>query len=368
MENMVNYNQNINSYSGKKVFITGHTGFKGSWLSCILSELGAIVKGYSLAPETSPSLYSTIENSLNIESIISDINDSKKLESEIINFDPDYVFHLAAQPLVRKSYEEPLNTFNTNIIGTANLLNSLINLKKKCNIILITTDKVYQNKEWIYPYREDDELGGYDPYSSSKAASEIVINSFRKSFFNLEKFSVHQKAIASVRAGNVIGGGDWSQDRLLPDIIKAIYSNEDIIIRNPNSIRPWQHVIEPIYGYLTLGLMLNKDAFRFSGSWNFGPLLSDNISVLSIANLAVKILDKGKIIIKEDINNHHEAKLLKLDISKAINELNWTPRVSTIESVRLTIEWYKDFYEKNLNPYFLMKRDYEFYKKLMDAK
>jgi len=242
MENMVNESI-LSAYKNKRVFITGHTGFKGSWLSYILCRAGAIVKGYSLKPDTEPSLYNLIEPHIKINSVIADINDYQKVEQEILNFSPNFIFHLAAQPLVRRSYKEPLNTFSTNILGTSNVLNALQKLINPCTGLFITTDKVYENKEQDYAYRETDRLGGHDPYSASKACAELVISSYCHSFFNTADFSKHQKAIASVRAGNVIGGGDWSEDRLIPDIIKSIAGNKAINIRNPDAVRPWQHVL-----------------------------------------------------------------------------------------------------------------------------
>ncbi len=352
-------------YSSKKIFITGHTGFKGSWLTYALYKEGAIIKGYSLAPETNPSLYSLIEGVLDIESVIDDINDSSKLENEIVDFQPDFIFHLAAQPLVRKSYQEPLNTFSTNVIGTANILNALRKLEKPCSIILITTDKVYENKEWHYPYRETDRLGGYDPYSASKACSELVINSYIQSFFNPSKFDLHKKSIVSVRAGNVIGGGDWSADRLIPDIAKSINENRAIIIRNPNSIRPWQHVLEPIFGYLQLGILLSNNPIKYGGSWNFGPANSDNLPVINIAKQAIKIWGKGSIDFQINSNAPHEAGLLKLDISKAINEMKWQPKMNTSMAIQRAISWYKSFYEGTFSAVELLEADINYYKSLI---
>jgi CDP-glucose 4,6-dehydratase len=365
MENMVKNNL-LSKYRGKKVFITGHTGFKGSWLTYVLSNLGAQLKGYSLNPNTSPSLYTLLEKELNIESNINDINDFKKLESQILSFEPDFIFHLAAQPLVTKSYQDPLNTYNTNIIGTANLLNSILGLKKECTVVIITTDKVYENKEWEYPYREIDTLGGHDPYSSSKAASELIISSYRNSFFNLNSYSEHKKSIASARAGNVIGGGDWSEDRLIPDFIKAIRNNESIKLRNPNSIRPWQHVLEPIFGYLKLGIMLKESPKIYSGSWNFGPTEIDNLSVIKIVEYLKEIFKEGEIEIVENKYLPHEAKILKLDISKAQSILNWKPIFTAQQAIKITANWYQSFYYKNISAESLVKEDINLYLSLMN--
>ena len=364
MEDMVEKNM-LDCYKDKRVFITGHTGFKGSWLIYALSKAGATIKGYSLAPETNPSLYEQLESKINIQSVIADINDHKKLEKEIINFQPDYIFHLAAQPLVRKSYQQPLNTFETNIIGTANVLNALTKLEKPCTSLLITTDKVYENKEWHYPYRETDRLGGYDPYSASKACAELVINSYVQSFFNLSKYNVHKKGIVSVRAGNVIGGGDWSVDRLIPDIVKSVAQDKEIVIRNPNAQRPWQHVLEPVFGYLQLGFLLNKEPLKYSGSWNFGPENTDNLPVIEIAKQAIKIWGKGKIDLKVDPNAPHEAGLLRLDISKAINLLKWKPLMNTATAVERTILWYKSYYEGNKTVVDLLEEDILYYQSLL---
>ncbi len=363
MENMVNSNfQEI--YKGKRVFVTGHTGFKGSWLTYVLQTLGAELKGYSLPPNTSPSLYKQIEPFLQIDSVLADINDSLKIEAEIIKFQPDFVFHLAAQPLVRKSYKEPINTFSTNVIGTANVLNALLKIEKPCSCIFITTDKVYENKEWHYPYRETDRLGGYDPYSASKACAELVIDSFRNSFFNKTEFQIHNKAIASVRAGNVIGGGDWSEDRLLPDIVKSIIKNEAIIIRNPLSIRPWQHVLEPVFGYLQLGAAMYNEPLRFIGAWNFGPDNEDNLPVMAIARIAIDKWRKGTIKLLENQHQVHETQLLKLDINKIANELGWKPKMNTVTAVEKTIDWYKSFYEGQQAAAKLIESDILFYQSL----
>lgn len=336
--------EQLKGFSGKRVFITGHTGFKGSWLCYWLHSLGAVIKGFSLPPVTNPNLFSSLNFSDAFESITGDINDAALLQKELVSFQPDYIFHLAAQPLVRKSYKDPLETFTTNVVGTANVLNAVRFLDKPCVCICITTDKVYQNNEWIYPYRENDRLGGYDPYSASKACAELVISSFTKAYFNLNTFAQHQKAIASARAGNVIGGGDWSEDRLVPDIVKALHKEEEIIIRNPNAIRPWQHVVEPLLGYMQLALLLQCDAINYSGAWNFGPQAEDNLSVLNLADIAINIWGSGSIRVTENANAPHEARLLRLDISKAVGELNWTPKMHAAEAIKRTINWYKAFY------------------------
>lgn len=344
-----------NTYKGTKVFLTGHTGFKGSWMTVLLNELGAEVKGYALAPEDEKDIYNSI-NKKSFETVIGDLRNKDKLEDEIINFQPDFIFHLAAQPLVRLSYKIPAETFEVNVIGTANLLSAVQKLDKKCQVICITTDKVYHNNEWIYPYRETDKLGGYDPYSASKAACEIVISSYKNSFFNAKDYEKHQKSIASVRAGNVIGGGDWSKDRLLPDIVNALSENRAIEVRNPNAVRPWQHVLEPIFGYLLLGSKMIEEPIKYATAYNFGPSNNDNLTVKEILEIAIKSYGSGSYFIKKDKNQPHEAGLLKLDISKVSNELNWKPRFTAAEAVDITIQWYKNF-NNGVSPIELVKKD-----------
>lgn len=338
----------LNIYKDKKVFLTGHTGFKGSWLLKIFSLLGARVKGYALAPSDNINLYSIIQGDTLCQSVIAELRDRQKLINELTEFQPDFVFHLAAQPLVRLSYEIPSETFEINAIGTANLLDAIMLLNKPCNAVLITTDKVYYNNEWQYPYRENDRLGGYDPYSASKACAELVIDCYRNSFFNTKTYNTHKKAIAVGRAGNVIGGGDWSKDRLLPDICRALGNNHEVIIRNPESIRPWQHVLEPLIGYLKLGAKLHEDPLRYSQAYNFGPLADDVLSVNKMVEMAIKVWGRGTYRVPVSEQQLHEAKILKLDISKAIDELNWKPKLNAQEAVKRTIEWYKMFY-KDIN-------------------
>jgi CDP-glucose 4,6-dehydratase len=274
-------------------------------------------------------------------SIISDLRDKESLENELLSFEPDFIFHLAAQPLVRYSYEFPLETFEVNVNGTANLLNAVRKLQKKCSVVLITTDKVYHNNEWVYPYRENDRLGGFDPYSSSKACCELVIDSFRNSFFHINNFHQHNKALAVARAGNVIGGGDWSKDRLVPDIVNAIQSQIEVILRNPNSVRPWQFVLEPLMGYLILGSKLLENPIKFSSEYNFGPYSNDVLSVLEMVEKAIDVYGEGGYSLDKSNSNPHEAGLLKLDISKAQSELNWHPKYNSEKAINVTIEWYK---------------------------
>ncbi len=345
-----NYQANFAAtYKGKKILLTGHTGFKGSWLLTWLHSLGAIVKGYSLAPENNDDLYNKINGDSLCQSIIADIRDKEKIKKEIIDFEPDVVFHLAAQPLVRLSYNLPVDTFEVNVIGTANVLEALRFLRKPCVAIMITTDKVYQNKEWHYPYRETDRLGGYDPYSASKAAAELIISSYQNSFFNPDNYALHQKAIATARAGNVIGGGDWAKDRIIPDIIKALQSNTTIEVRNPLSVRPWQHVLEPIGGYLLMGQLLLSNPIKFATAYNFGPQPTDNLPVKIVVQKAIDCWGSGNWKDASDNTQPHEAHLLKLDINKTINELGWLPKYTAAQAIQKTIEWYKVIAQKNNN-------------------
>lgn len=331
------------TYRNKKVFVTGHTGFKGAWLLKTLHILGAELKGYALSPQTDNDLYHLIRGDEICDSVLSDLRNKSALTNAILDFEPDFIFHLAAQPLVRLSYEIPSETFEVNGIGTANLLDAVHLLKKQCSVVLITTDKVYHNNEWIYPYRENDRLGGYDPYSASKACAELIIDSYKNSFFNRSNFTQHQKGIAIGRAGNVIGGGDWSKDRLIPDIAKAFAKNKEVIIRNLKSIRPWQHVLEPVIAYLFLGAKLKSEPITFSEAYNFGPYASDALSVSEMLKLAIECWGGGTYKVERQESQLHEAGLLKLDISKAINELGWKPKYNASEAVALTIDWYKQF-------------------------
>ncbi|MDB6024384.1 MAG: CDP-glucose 4,6-dehydratase, partial [Verrucomicrobiales bacterium] len=305
------------AFRGKKVFVTGHTGFKGAWLSEWLLSMGADVTGFSLAPNTSPSLFNQLGLAKRLKHIVGDIQDAKAVHKALAKAQPDFVFHLAAQALVRDSYERSLETFNVNVIGTANVLESLKGFKKPCTGIFITTDKCYENREWLHGYREEDPLGGHDPYSASKAAAEIVIHSYRRSFFQN-----HPVKIASVRAGNVIGGGDWAKDRIIPDCIRALQKKEAIPVRNKIATRPWQHVLEPLSGYLWLGAVLGNsklsrwDSSLLSGAFNFGPTRDSNRSV---EELVTEVFQHwpGRWEDKSDPKAVHEAKLLHLSTDKA---------------------------------------------------
>jgi CDP-glucose 4,6-dehydratase len=341
MESLVSQHLLQTSYKDKKVFITGHTGFKGAWLTIVLNELGAKTKGYSLEPQYKNSIFHITHEYCNIKSIIQDIRNQNELINEITEFNPDFIFHLAAQPLVTRSYENPTETFDINVVGTANLLEAVRHLNGKCTVVVITTDKVYENKEQHILYKEEDTLGGYDPYSASKACTELVVNSFRNSFFNIAKYNDHLKSIATARAGNVIGGGDWNDNRIIPDIVRALTQNQIVEVRNQNAVRPWQHVLEPILGYLMLGSLLDENCQRFSQAYNFGPLPQDHLTVKELVENAIKIWQSGSWINTSNLNQVHEANLLQLDINKALNELDWKPKLSATQAINWTLDWYK---------------------------
>jgi len=348
MESMVN-GMIASYYKGRKVFVTGHTGFKGAWFITALVQAGAEVMGYALAPDDEDSLFDTVSPHLQMKSVIADIRDTRRLCDAILDFQPDFIFHLAAQALVRRSYEIPAETFDVNVVGTANLLESLSNLEKKCTVVVITTDKVYENREADYHYSETDVLGGYDPYSASKAATEIVVSSFRNSFFHPDKYSAHQKAIASARAGNVIGGGDKSRDRIIPDIVRSLQAGKPVEVRNPLAVRPWQHVLEPLSGYLLLGMLLDQD-IKYSGAYNFGPMPDDHLPVRDLVETAIRCWGNAKEgepgwVDRSDPEQPHEAGLLKLSIEKARAVLQWQPKLNSAAAVEWTISWYKQYAE-----------------------
>ena len=334
-----------NIYKGKRVFLTGHTGFKGCWLALWLTRLGAEVCGYALEPNTTPSLFKELEIQNRItKSIIGDILDTEKLERAMSDFEPDIVFHLAAQPLVRLSYSEPVMTYKTNVIGTLNVLEAARKCLSVKAFVNVTTDKCYENKEINRGYREDEPMGGYDMYSSSKGCVEIMSSSYRRSFLK------EGYALATARAGNVIGGGDWALDRLIPDCIRGINEGIDIEIRNPVAVRPWQHVLEPLSGYLLLGQKLLDEGKQYADGFNFGP---NGDSVLTVAEVAKKVTEfygKGNVVVGEK-SPLHEAGLLMLNIEKAEKILGWTPAYNADKAIKETVEWYKHFYEKDTDMY-----------------
>lgn len=337
-----------NIYKGKTVLVTGHTGFKGSWLSIWLMELGAKVIGYGLDPLGTKDNFVLAELKYRLIDIRGDIRDFEKLKSTFDKYKPDYVFHLAAQPLVKQSYEQPVYTYEVNLMGTINVLECVRNTESVRVGIFITTDKCYENKEHVWGYKETDSLGGYDPYSSSKGACEIAIHSWRQSFMNQNQYSEHGKAIASVRAGNVIGGGDWATNRIIPDCIRALESKQPIEIRSPYSIRPWQYVLEPLSGYLMLGCKLTENPIKYSGAWNFGPTLESVITVAEVGKELVKQYGSGQLKDVSFKKGVHEAQFLNLDISKAKFQLGWTPRLQLETAIQYTVEWYKRYKKEDV--------------------
>jgi CDP-glucose 4,6-dehydratase len=328
-------------WRGKRVLLTGHTGFKGSWLSLWLQSMGAQVTGYSLVPPTDPSLFEAADVGSGMTSVIGDIRDLTKLQLVFAETQPQIVFHMAAQPLVRYSYVEPVETYSTNVMGTVNLLESVRNTPSVKAVVNITTDKCYENREWIWAYRENEAMGGYDPYSSSKGCAELVSAAYRSSFFNVDDYARHGVALATVRAGNVIGGGDWAQDRLIPDILAAFEQERAAKIRNPNSVRPWQHVLEPLRGYLTLAERLHDDGVAYAEGWNFGPVDEDAKSVGWIVEKMVGLWGETSNWESDAAEHPHEANYLKLDISKARNRLNWHPALRLEDALKLIVEWTK---------------------------
>jgi CDP-glucose 4,6-dehydratase len=334
-----------NIYKNKKVFVTGHTGFKGSWLVMWLKRLGAEVCGYSLEASSQPNHFSIL--TIDIQSIINDIRNKEAIGKAIKEFKPDIVFHLAAQSLVRPSYQKPVETFETNVIGTLNVFEACRNINSVRAIINVTSDKCYENREWIWGYRENDPMGGYDPYSASKGCSEIATNSYRNSFFNVDNYQKsHETLLASARAGNVIGGGDWAIDRLIPDIMKATDKSMEVLIRSPYAIRPWQHALEPLSGYLLLGQKLLEGVKEYAEAWNFGPNHDGSIEVIDVLKIIKKYWSKISYTIQQDNKHPHEASLLKLDCSKAHFLLNWETIWDINTAIEKTATWYKSYYEK----------------------
>jgi CDP-glucose 4,6-dehydratase len=326
-------------WHNKNVLVTGHTGFKGSWLSLWLQHLGAEVTGYSLEPATQPSLFEQANVSDDMHSIVGDIRDLPRLQEVFNKVQPDIVFHLAAQALVRESYSDPVTTYTTNVIGSLNVLEATRHTPSVCAVVMVSTDKCYDNKEWSWGYREIDPLGGHDPYSSSKGCMEIMLASYRSSYFSADTYAEHRTAIASARAGNVIGGGDWAKDRLIPDIVSHINRKQDITLRYPNAIRPWQHVLEPLSGYMRLAELLFLDGCDYAQSWNFGPEEHSAKSVKWIADYLLKQSNSDINIIITDQEQPHEAAYLKLDCSKAAMILNWHPKWGLPEALDKVLSW-----------------------------
>ena len=332
---------NTRFWNGKTVFLTGHTGFKGSWLALWLLKLGARVHGYSLSPPTVPNMFDVIDIKSSLSShTISDIRDLDSLRSAVSKAEPDILIHMAAQPIVRDSYRMPVETYATNVMGTINVLEAARAIDCVKSVVCVTTDKCYENKEWFWGYRENEPLGGYDPYSSSRACAEIAVSSWRRSFFG--DGGRHQAAVATARAGNVIGGGDWAKDRLVPDCIKAIIRGEKIIVRSPYSIRPWQHVLDPLSGYLVLARKLYEDGYKYAEAWNFGPNSDDERPVEYVVSEICKAYGgSAGFEIVQNPDQPHEAAYLKLDCSKSRAMLGWEPKWNLNKAVEKTVEWVK---------------------------
>ncbi len=329
----------ISFWKGRKVFITGHTGFKGSWLCLWLNRLGANITGYALNPPTNPNLYELCRIGTFVHTTMADIRDNALLTKAMQAAKPELVIHMAAQPLVRDSYKIPVETYAVNVMGTVNLFEAVRATKSVKAVINVTTDKCYENKEWVWGYRENEPMGGYDPYSNSKACSELVTTAYRRSYFNDKEYDKHGVSVASARAGNVIGGGDWATDRLIPDFIRAILKKEKVLVRNPQAIRPWQHVLEPLSGYLLLAQKLFVEGPRFSGAWNFGPDDSDAKPVSWLMEYLCAKWGNGASYSIDKSTHPHEAHYLKLDCSKAKTELGWHPKWNLDKALDSIIEW-----------------------------
>lgn len=332
---------NLSFWRGKRVFLTGHTGFKGGWLSLWLQQLGAEVTGYALLAPTEPSLYGVADVARGMRSIIGDVRDAAALKRAMVEACPEIVIHMAAQPLVRYSYDHPVETYSTNVMGLVNLFEAVRGLPSVRSVVNVTSDKCYENREWPWGYRENEAMGGYDPYSNSKGCAELITSAYRNSYFNPAKYSTHGIALGSGRAGNVIGGGDWALDRLIPDMLRAIGAGEAVRIRNPDAIRPWQHVLEPLSGYLTLAEKLYTDGTTYAEGWNFGPHDIDAKPVGWIIERITQVWGDGAAWQLEGVPQPHEATYLKLDCSKARAALGWHPRWNIGQTIESIVEWHK---------------------------
>lgn len=336
-------------FKDKTILLTGHTGFKGSWMAIWLHSLGAHVIGYALDPfsQNDNFVLSGIGKKIKAD-IRGNLSDRTLLHSVFEQYKPEIVFHLAAQPLVRLSYDCPVQTYQTNVMGSIYLMEEVRHCATTKTIVMITTDKCYENHEQLWGYRENEAMGGYDPYSSSKGAAEIAINSWRRSFFNPKDYEKHAKSVASARAGNVVGGGDWALDRIIPDCIRALENGKPIEIRSPKSIRPWQHVLEPLCGYMTLAAKMIENPTRYADGWNFGPTVDSIVSVWDIASMVVNNYGSGELYDASDPTNLHEAKLLTLDITKARFELGWAPKWNIYQTIEKTVEWYANYQTQDI--------------------
>jgi CDP-glucose 4,6-dehydratase len=327
-------------WAGRRVFLTGHTGFKGGWLALWLESLGAKVSGYALAPATEPSLFEAARVASGVESVLGDIRDLPAVRAAMAAARPEVVFHLAAQPLVRLSYADPVATFSTNVLGTVHVLEAARALPSVRSVVIVSSDKCYENREWVWPYREDEAMGGFDPYSASKGCTELVTAAYRRSFFSGEDGRA-AAAVGSARAGNVVGGGDWSADRLVPDIVRAATAGEVVRIRNPDAVRPWQHVLDPLAGYLRLAEKLALEGAAFASGWNFGPWDSDTRPVEWVTKTLLARWGGGARWSADAPSGAHEARLLKLDSSKARTLLGWRPALDLASALAWTVDWYQ---------------------------
>jgi CDP-glucose 4,6-dehydratase len=329
-------------YAGKKILVTGHTGFKGGWLTIWLKLLGAEVVGFALPPETQPNLFNAANVADGIVSILGDVRDLAAVRDAFTQHSPEIVIHNAAQALVRRSFRDPVGTYATNVMGTVHVLEAARQTSSVRSVVIVTSDKCYENREWARGYKEDDAMGGHDPYSSSKGAAELVTSAYRRSYSN----SFNGPAIASARAGNVIGGGDWAEDRLVPDIVRGISAGNPIVIRRPESVRPWQHVLEPLSGYLLLGERLYESGSGFADAWNFGPRVEDSVTAAEVAERVCSAWGKGELQIQPDPGAPHEATYLRLDCAKAAKHLAWRSKLSLDQALEWTINWYRAYYEQ----------------------
>lgn len=336
---------NTEFWNKRPVFLTGHTGFKGTWMSLWLQQMGAELTGYALAPDTTPSMFEVVEADQGMNSIIGDVRDLEAVKAAMQAAEPEVVIHMAAQPLVRDSYNIPVETFDTNVMGTVNVLEACRSCPSVRSVVVVTTDKCYENREWVWGYREDEPMGGHDPYSASKGCTELVSAAYRKSFFATGQ-GMHPAQLATARAGNVIGGGDWARDRLIPDIVRAFSQSDNVIIRSPNAVRPWQHVLEPVGAYLLLAEKLYNDGEPFAQAWNIGPVSSDAQPVSWIMQRMVDAWGDGAAWQLDNSTQPHEAQALNLDISKAQKYLGWQPTLSLAQAIDWLVQWYRAYYEK----------------------